>query len=129
MQQDKAKDSGDLLERVKSTPQEQLTRAVKNVEHLELDEGGEDRRKRGVRARNRETLAKIRRAFYWFLFCLACVVSTAAVIGLGYLTFIWISSFVTDPVRLEAFLKDVGLGLLIILATITVERLFPRDED
>lgn len=128
-QQNHQNQPSELLERLKGTSSSDLAKGVRSVEHLALDASEEDGRKRGVRALNRENLAKIKRAFLWFLFVLSCVTALVLAFGMMFLTAKWVGTFIDDPDKLGSFLKSIGLGGLIILATITVERFFSGKDD
>ena len=119
-------DQDDLLQRLKGLPKDQTAGAVAEVEHL--SEEHEEGNKRSIRAKNRATIAKIRRYFYWFLFVLVCLCSLVLALGFLYIVGIWILSFINDYSKLESFIFQVVWASLIVMATLFVENIFRNRE-
>lgn len=118
-----------LLEQVKNTSDDQLARGVEKVDHLSLGEDEEDGRRRGLRAQNRATVARVRRWFYWFVFGLVCIVLFVCVLGFGIIVYLWVQGFIGDPQQLEGFVFDVVFTLLVVLATLFIEGVIRKGDD
>ncbi|MGY3327464.1 hypothetical protein ACVILI_000481 [Mesorhizobium sp. USDA 4775] len=116
----------DLLARLKETPADKLGEAVKASEGFTAED--EDNDKRGVRALNRATLAKIKRCFFWFLFILVCITLAIFAFGFVYLVWIWVASFIDKPDEVGQFLKSGITAVLLILATLFVENVIKNHE-
>lgn len=115
-----------LKDRLKSASGSGLRRSIGQVEGLTTED--EENHKRGEKALNRQTIGKIKRAFFWFLLVLVCLVTIACTAGMAYLVVVWVQGFMGDPAKLEDFVLGVGWTLLVVFATLFFERVYQRDD-
>jgi hypothetical protein len=114
-----------LLDQLEETPIEKLQDAVKKSEGF--SEEDENNHRRGIRKGTRETVAKIKVCFFWFLFALLCLATLLLSAGFLYLLYLWVSSFINDPIAVGKFLEKVVWTGLIVLATLFAEGVIKSD--
>jgi hypothetical protein len=110
----------ELILRLRGTSDAQLAKGISESEGFTLDK--EDSHKRGVRSLNRQTFGQIKRCFFWFL----CLLALSA--GFMYLLWIWVASFVNDPLQVKEFLSSIVWSAALIFATLFFEGIM-RDND
>ncbi len=111
-----------LLSKLRQTPSSKVAQKVKETEGLSKADA--DKKKRQLEHNHQTALANL-----WFVF-LCCVTAilvlaiAAAVVGFGYLLWKWANeTLLTDPEKLEGFLKQVwGVGL-VSLATMAISNI------
>ena len=115
----------ELFERLKGTPTEDVLKGVKSVEKFTEEEA--EGHSRWVNARNKTVKASLFSRFLGFLFYLVCTVVSLVTAAALWLTWLWVTSFTDDPERFGAFLSDVWQIVLVALATLFVQSIFPKD--
>lgn len=132
-QQEQPKLIGDtLLDDLKGTPTGEIGDATKRANHFTPED--EDHDRRFGKAQRRRTFQKIQRWFLWFLFGLMCAVIVACAVGYIFLVGMWVSSMIWDvklhnPKGLKDFIDSVLWSLLVIFATLFLEKAFSGKDD
>jgi hypothetical protein len=114
-----------LLQKLKETPPEALSRGVRHAERLTPED--EDGIGRWLRSEKRRITNKLFKWFLHFMFVVACAVILVVVVSAIILTYLWISSFVANPGKLETFIKGIWNTALVALATLFINGLISRD--
>lgn len=111
-----------LLDDVRGTSSDSLATSVAAKEGISQDD--EDGHKRKLRSDSRKTFNKLRRWFYHFLFFLLCGLLFLLSGGFIYLLYLWVGSFIGDPVKIGSFLGQAAWSLLLIFATLFFQGIF-----
>jgi hypothetical protein len=120
-----------LLDDLRETPVADLGAAAQRAGHFTQQD--DENHKRGVKGKNREALAKIKRCFMWFLFVIGCVASAVLVFGFILLVFIYLrhiisGSVVADPSALGQIIGGILWTALVAMATLWSEEVLKGED-
>ena len=113
-----------LFEDLKETPVAALGPATKKVGHFTPED--DENHRRGIKSKNRETVAQIKRFFMWFMLAVVCVASVVLIFG--FICLIWLylrhviwGDQIADPSMLQQIIVGVLWTGVVAMATLWTE--------
>ena len=113
-----------LLDRLKQTPLNALGRGVAETEGL--GPGDYEDRERLGEHRVSQTFRRIKRFLLWCGAGALVGISAAFLLLVAWLAWLHFSEVAKDPVLVKEFLGELVMGVLLVLATLFVDRVFRK---